>query len=52
MIYAENAKNIAVTGRCRLDGLAQYEYVEMQGLDPEIVKEIEIAKAAGMDMRR
>jgi hypothetical protein len=52
MIYAENAKNISVTGRGRLDGLAQYEYVEMQGLDPEIVKEIEIAKAAGMDMRR
>ena len=52
MIYAENAKNIAVTGHGTLDGLAQYEYVEMQGLDVEIIKEIELAKAAGMDMRR
>ena len=52
MLYAENAKNIAVTGRGTLDGLAQYEYAEMRGLDPEIVEEIEIAKAAGMDIRR
>ena len=52
MIFAENAKNIAVTGRGTLDGLAQYEFAEMRGVDPEISKEIEIAKTAGMDMRR
>jgi hypothetical protein len=52
MIYAENATNIAVTGRGTLDGLAQYEFVEMRGVDPEIVSEIEIARAAGIDMRR
>jgi polygalacturonase len=52
MIYAENAINIAVTGRGTLDGLAQYEFAEMRGVDPEIVKEIEIARAAGTDMRR
>ncbi|MEX1241647.1 MAG: glycosyl hydrolase family 28 protein [Cyclobacteriaceae bacterium] len=52
MIYAENAKNIAVTGRGTLDGLAQYDYTEMRGVDPEISKEIEIARTAGMDMRR
>ncbi|MEO6000792.1 MAG: glycosyl hydrolase family 28 protein [Chitinophagaceae bacterium] len=52
MLYAEDAKNISVTGRGTLDGLAQYDYAEMRGLDPEIVKEVEIAKAAGMDMRR
>jgi polygalacturonase len=52
MIYAENASNIAVTGNGTLDGLAQYDYREMKGVDPEISKEIEIARAAGQDMRR
>ncbi|HZG25932.1 MAG TPA: glycosyl hydrolase family 28 protein, partial [Chitinophagaceae bacterium] len=52
MIYAENAKNIAVTGRGTLDGLAQYDFVEMRGVDPEITKEIEIARAAGLELRR
>ncbi len=52
MIFAENAKNIAITGRGTLDGLAKYEFVEMRGIDPEIAGEIEIAKKAGMDMRR
>lgn len=52
MIFAENAKNIAVTGRGTLDGLARYDYTEMRGVDPEIAKEIEIARAAGIDMRR
>lgn len=52
MIFAENAKNIAITGRGTLDGLAQYDYAEMRGADPEITAEIELAKAAGVDMRR
>ena len=52
MIFAENAKNIAVTGRGTLDGLAQYEFVEMRNDDVEILEEIEIARAAGVDMRR
>ena len=52
MIFAANAKNIAVTGRGTLDGLAQYDFTEMRGIDPEISKEIEIARAAGIDMRR
>lgn len=52
MIFAENASNIAVIGRGKLDGLAQYDYTEMQGIDVDIVKEIELARAAGMDMRR
>jgi hypothetical protein len=52
MIYAENAHDIAVTGRGRLDGLAQYVFTEMRGVDPEIVDEIAIARAAGVDMRR
>ena len=52
MIFAENRKNIAVTGKGTLDGLAQYDYTEMQGLDVDIREEIEIAKKAGIDMRR
>jgi hypothetical protein len=52
MIFAENAHNIGVTGRGTLDGLAQYVFTEMRGLDPEIAAEIAIARAAGVDMRR
>lgn len=52
MLFAENASNIAITGRGTLDGLAQYEFVAMRGVDPEIAREIEIARAAGVDMRR
>jgi hypothetical protein len=52
MVFADNATNIAVTGRGTLDGLAQYEFVAMRGIDPEIAQEIEIARAAGVDMRR
>lgn len=52
MIFAENAKNIGVTGRGTLDGLARYDFTEMRGVDPEIAREIEIARAAGVDMRR
>jgi len=52
MIYAENAKNISVTGKGTLDGLAQYVYTEMEGVDPEIAQEIAIAREAGEDMRR
>jgi hypothetical protein len=52
MVFAENAENIAVTGRGTLDGLAQYVFTEMRGVDPEITREIEIARAAGLDMRR
>ena len=52
MVFAENAANIGVTGRGTLDGLAQYEFVAMRGIDPEIAQEIEIARAAGVDMRR
>jgi hypothetical protein len=52
MIYAEDAHNIAVTGRGTLDGLAQYVFTEMRGVDPEIADEIAIARAAGVDMRR
>ena len=52
MIFAEKANNIAVTGRGTLDGLAKYNFSEMTGVDVEIAEEIEIARKAGIDMRR
>ena len=52
MIFAENATNIAVTGMGTLDGLAQYVFTEMRGVDPEIAEEIKIARESGIDMRR
>lgn len=52
MIFADNAKNISVTGRGTLNGLARYDYAEMQGVDGRIAREIELAREAGVDMRR
>jgi polygalacturonase len=52
MIYARRARNIAVTGRGTLDGLAKYEWTEARGQDPQILRETEIARQAGLDMRR
>ncbi len=52
MIWAEDASHVGITGRGTLDGLAQYEFTDMRGMDPEIAVEIEIARAAGIDMRR
>jgi polygalacturonase len=52
MIFAENAKNAAVTGRGTLDGLVQYDYRDMTAMDPEIKNEIEIAREAGEEMKR
>ena len=52
MIFAENSSNISVIGKGKLDGLAEYEFREMTGVDPEISLEIDIARKAGIDMRR
>lgn len=52
MIYSDGAKNIAVTGRGTLDGLAQYEWIAPRGADPEIAEQTEIARLAGIEMKR
>ncbi len=52
LIFASGAKNISITGKGTIDGLAQYDYVDMRGLDPEIKEEIEIARAAGIEIKR
>jgi polygalacturonase len=49
MIYANGA---TVTGRGRLDGLAQYEFVPARGPDTQIADQIEVARQARVDMRR
>lgn len=52
MIWADGAKNIAVTGRGALDGVAQHVLSESRGPEPGIAAEIELARQAGLDMRR
>ena len=52
MINANRARNIAVTGRGTLDGLAKYEYLDVRDNDPEIAAEQEIARRAGVPMKR
>lgn len=43
-------KPVGVAGT--IDGNAQYEYAPMRGLDPEISEEIEIAREAGVEIKR
>lgn len=52
LIFAQNAKNIGVTGKGTIDGLARYDYDNVRGADPEIAKEQEIARQAGIEMKR
>lgn len=52
LVNSNGARNIAVTGRGTIDGKAQYEYAPMRGLDTEISEEIEIARKAGVEMKR
>ena len=52
IINSYGAKNIAITGRGTIDGKAQYEFSAARGADPEIASETEIARKAGVDMRR
>lgn len=52
LIFAENAKNIGVTGKGKIDGLARYDYDKVRGADPEIAKVQEIARQAGIEMKR
>ncbi|MBO0933868.1 glycoside hydrolase family 28 protein [Fibrella aquatilis] len=51
-VYAENANNIAITGRGKIDGQAKYKWADYNYGDVEIVKEVEIAKKAGVEMKR
>jgi hypothetical protein len=52
LVNSNGAKNIAITGRGVIDGKAQYEYIPMRSLDVEIAAEIEIARKAGVEIKR
>jgi hypothetical protein len=52
IVNANGARNIAITGRGTIDGRAQYEYVDARRLDVEIEAEMEIARKAGIEMKR
>lgn len=52
LVNARGVKNIAITGQGTFDGAAQWEYVEARGQDPEIAVEQEIARQAGVEMKR
>ena len=52
MINSNGARNISVTGRGTLDGLAQYVYVDMRDRDPEIDEARELARQAGVPLKR
>ena len=52
LIHAEGARRIALRGRGRIDGLARYEWGLPEAHDVEIEREQELARRAGVDMRR
>jgi hypothetical protein len=52
LIFAENANNIGVTGKGTINGLARYDYDNVRGTDPEIARVQEIARHAGIEMKR
>lgn len=52
LVNAKGATNIAVTGRGLMDGDARWDYVPVRGQDPEISEEQEIARRAGVEMKR
>jgi len=52
LVNARGAKHIAITGRGTFDGNAQWEYADVRGQDPEIAAEQEIARQAGVEMKR
>jgi Glycosyl hydrolases family 28 len=52
LINAKGVKHIAITGRGTFDGNAQWEYAPVRGQDPEISEEQEIARRAGVEMKR
>jgi hypothetical protein len=52
MMNSAGAKNIALTGRGTIDGLAQYVFTDMRGADPEIAESRAAAQAAGIPLQR
>ncbi len=52
LVNAKGARNVAITGHGMLDGAAQWAYEPVKRIDVEIVEEQEIARRAGVEMKR
>ncbi len=52
LVNAQGARNIAIRGRGTFDGQAEWEYLPVRGQDPEIAREQETARQAGVEMKR
>jgi hypothetical protein len=52
LLNARGARNIRISGRGTFDGNARYQYAPMRGLDGEIEREIDIARNAGVELKR
>jgi hypothetical protein len=52
LVNAKGARNIAITGRGLLDGAAEWAYEPVKRADVEIAVEQEIARLAGVEMKR
>jgi glycosyl hydrolase family 28 len=52
LVNARGARNIAITGRGLLDGAAQWAYEPVKRADVEIAVEQELARQAGVEMKR
>jgi hypothetical protein len=51
-VFADGARNVAIRGRGRFDGLARYEWGPPEEQDTEILEEERLAAQAGVDTRR
>jgi hypothetical protein len=52
LVNSKGARNIAITGGGTFDGAAQWAYEPVKRVDPEIAVEQELARRAGIEMKR
>lgn len=52
LVNSMGARNIAITGRGMFDGDARWAYEDVKRVDTEIAREQEIARRAGVEMKR
>ena len=52
LIYAKGCSNISLEGRGVIDGQARQDYRAMEEVDNYIARETELARAAGIEMKR
>ena len=52
LINAERAHNITIKGKGMVDGQASHVYEDVRGEEPAIKEEMDLARAAGVEMKR